>query len=343
MAEHKAPTDVTVVAYEEKSAFAAFVERHWVKAAIIAVMVTGFILWQQFKRGQEAAQIDESWNKLMAAVDEVGGGGFRGDPDALNSLSQELEGTIAGPWALFLRSQNLREEGAYDEAIATLIQLQSKYPEHSLVKDTYAYGESITPLSAVEHMSKVFESEKEWRGSQPHLFSNPEPPTDSPRVRIVTEQGDIVVAMYTDRAPLHSANFISHVEAGFYDGIAFHRLTAGQRIQAGDPESKNPESNPLTWGKGSSEEATESEDTGLSHFRGYLSADALPGGEGTSVNLFSITAGGAHPLDGRNVVFGKVIDGQGVVEDISSLPADQTTQIPLETIKIISMTVVPGA
>jgi cyclophilin family peptidyl-prolyl cis-trans isomerase len=342
MAEHKAPTDVTVVAYEEKSALVGFVEKHWIKAAVAAALLTAFILWQQYQRGQEAARVDESWNKLMAAVDETPNGGFIGDPAVLQTLSTELEGTIAGPWALFLRAQSLREEGSYDEAVAALLQLKKEYPEHPLVRDIYKYGDAVTPLSAVEHLSKVFEGEKEWRETQPGLFGNPEPPADAARVRIVTEHGDILLALYSDRAPLHSANFLAQVEAGVYDGLLFHRASMGDGLKTGDPATAEPESNRMTWGRGESEGFVEAEDSSLSHFGGFLSATPAAGGEGSSKSLITITANGNHALDTNHVVFGKVIEGIDVVVDIASHPVDQA-QTPLEPVKITSMAVIPGA
>ena len=56
------------------------------------------------------------------------------------------------------------------------------------------------------------------------------------KVRIATNKGDIVFTFYPDDAPQHSAAFIKLAEAGFYDGLKFHRVEPGFVIQGGDPE-----------------------------------------------------------------------------------------------------------
>jgi len=340
MAKHKAPTEVTVVAHQEQSAFAAFVERHWMKGAVIAIVITCAILYTQYQNTQEQAAVDESWNQLMTAIE---GTDLEGDADRLQALAEELSGTQAGPWALYLRAQSLREAEDFEGAVASLLELKSQYPDHPLVKDTYAYGESTTPLSAVEYLSKAFESERAWRAETPRLFANPEPPATAPRVKLTTDLGDVVIALYSDQAPLHAENFLKQVEAGFYDGLIFHRTQSGERIDTGDPTTKDPDSQPQTWGRQGSETGLESEDSGLSHFEGVLASLPQPGGEGASDGgLITITARNSLMLDGRNVVFGKVIEGLDVVKDIASQPTDQTTLAPQDPTKIISATGVAG-
>jgi len=340
MAEHKAPTEVTVVAHQEQSAFAAFVERHWMKGAVIAIAITGIILYTQYQNTQKRAEVDESWNKLMTAME---GADLEGDADRLQVLAEELSGTQAGPWALYLRAQSLRDAEDFEGAVATLLKLKDQYPDHPLVKDTFAYGESTTPLSAVEYLSKAFESERAWRAANPRLFANPEPPASAPRVKLTTDLGDVVIALYTDKAPLHAENFLKQVESGYYDGLLFHRTQAGERIDTGDPTTKDPESQPQTWGRQGAESTVESEDSGLSHFEGVLAGLPHPGGEGQSNGgLITITARNSLTLDGRNVVFGKVVEGLDVVQDIASQPTNQTSLSPLEPTRIVSATVVAG-
>ena len=50
-----------------------------------------------------------------------------------------------------------------------------------------------------------------------------------------TTKGTIVVALAEDDAPITTANFIELAEAGFYDGLTFHRYEPGFVIQGGDP------------------------------------------------------------------------------------------------------------
>lgn len=343
MADHKAPTEVTIASHEEKSGFAEFVDKHWMKGALVAILISGFILFAQWQRNQEAGAIDESWKRLMSAVEADNRGALAGDPDAIAAMEGELAGTIAGPWALYMKAQGLRKDGRYDEAVSALQKIKELYPDHPLVKDRTTYGESETPLSTVEHLSKAYNAEAKWKSEQPGLFGNPDPASGAPTVKIQTDYGDIVVALYEDRAPTHTANMIKLVNEGFYNGIKFHRTGFGQMIEAGDPQTKDDASDPMEWGKKGAENTLEVEETELSHFEGYLAALSLQGEEGSNGSLFGITAQAVHYLDGQNVVFGKVIEGMDVVQEIASLPLDETRQRPRDPVIIQSMTVVPGA
>ena len=53
-------------------------------------------------------------------------------------------------------------------------------------------------------------------------------------VSIATDNGEIVVKLYND-TPAHRDNFIKLAEAGFYDGLLFHRVIKDFMIQGGDP------------------------------------------------------------------------------------------------------------
>ena len=55
------------------------------------------------------------------------------------------------------------------------------------------------------------------------------------RVEMETEKGAMVLELDATAAPAAVANFLNLVEAGFYDGMPFHRVEAGFVIQAGDP------------------------------------------------------------------------------------------------------------
>ncbi len=342
MAQHKAPTEVTVVAGDEPSRLALFVEKHWVKGAAVALVIAALILFTQFQAEQEAEKVNQSWSRLMTAVEEDGMGRLVADPEVMAGIRAELEGTVAGPWSLYLEAQGLRDEGRYDEAIAALVQIPDRYPDHPLITETRTYGESITPLNAIERLNKVFTSEKEWREQRPELFGNPEPTASAPRVRFQTDAGDFVVALYSEKAPLHAENFLAQVNEGTYNGLTFHRAAFGQMIETGDPTTRDAESDPMAWGRQGVEGSVESEDTGLYHFGGALSANKVAGEEGSNASLIAILAQPAHFRDGNNVVFGTVVEGLDVVRDIAGRPNDPTGQRPVEPVTIQTASVVPG-
>lgn len=59
-----------------------------------------------------------------------------------------------------------------------------------------------------------------------------------PEIKFTTSLGNITVRLYAE-TPKHRDNFVKLVEAGYYDGVLFHRVIADFMIQAGDPDSKN--------------------------------------------------------------------------------------------------------
>lgn len=63
-----------------------------------------------------------------------------------------------------------------------------------------------------------------------------------PEIKFKTTAGNITVRLYAE-TPKHRDNFLKLVEAGYYDGVLFHRVIADFMIQAGDPESKNAKRN----------------------------------------------------------------------------------------------------
>lgn len=134
---------------------------------------------------------------------------------------------------------------------------------------------------------------------------------DLPQVMLKTNKGDITVELYENEAPQTVGNFISLVESGFYSRSLFHRVIDGFMAQAGGPkknnegdddpgyliydEHKNPDTRP--------------------HFTGVLSM-ANTGATNSGSSQFFITFGRTTFLDGRHTVFGRVIDGHGVVDRI---------------------------
>ncbi len=343
MAEHKAPTEVTVVAGDEPSHLALFVNRHWMKGALVALVIAAGILFSQYQAGEDAKVVNQSWSRLMSAVDEDGRGGFAPDAEAVAALQGELAGTSAGAWALYMEAQGQRQGGDYEAAIATLQEIKGSYPDHPLVKDRKTYGESQTPLNAIERLTKVFTSERDWHTSQPQLFANAELPANAPQVRFQTDHGDFVVGLYSDRAPLHVANFLEKVNEGYYEGLKFHRSAFGMMIETGDPTTRDAGSDPIRWGQTGSEDLVEEEETGLFHFAGVLTANAAPGAEGSDGGLIGLTAQAVHFRDGTNVVFGVVVEGLKVVEEIAQLAPDATGQRPAKPAIVESVTVIPGA
>lgn len=124
---------------------------------------------------------------------------------------------------------------------------------------------------------------------------------------IETNKGTIRLQLHDDRAPKTVANFEKLAGQGFYDGLKFHRVIPDFMIQAGCPRGDG------TGGPGYSFEDEFHRD--LNHDGpGVLSmANAGPDTNGSQ---FFITHVATPWLDGKHSVFGRVLEGQEVVDAI---------------------------
>ena len=139
-----------------------------------------------------------------------------------------------------------------------------------------------------------------------------------PKIQIQTERGNITIEMFEDDAPNTVANMISLIEKGYYDGLNFHRVIPDFMIQGGCPHGTG------TGGPGYDfdDECTPGR---LHDSAGVLSmANAGPGTNGSQ---FFITHGPTPHLDGKHTVFGKVTEGQEVVDEIKQGDVMQTVVV----------------
>ncbi len=128
---------------------------------------------------------------------------------------------------------------------------------------------------------------------------------DLPRVKIETTKGPIVVELFENEAPNTVANFITLVDAGFYDGTPFHRVIGGFMAQGGDPTGTG------TGGPGHVIPCECYEPDARKHFLGTLSM--AHAGKDTGGSQFFLTFRPTEHLDGRHTVFGRIIEGFDVL------------------------------
>ncbi len=132
-----------------------------------------------------------------------------------------------------------------------------------------------------------------------------------PRVRIKTSQGDIVVELFEDDAPNTVANFIELAEKKFYDGLAFHRVIKDFMIQGGCPK-----------GNGTGDPGYRFADECVGNPRKvvkYALAMANSGPDTNGSQFFIVTAKACPWLDGKHTVFGRVVEGKKVVDQIAKV------------------------
>ena len=136
---------------------------------------------------------------------------------------------------------------------------------------------------------------------------------------ITTQFGDIVIEFFEEEAPNHVKNFKKLATTGFYDGCTFHRVIPGFMIQGGDPNSKDDDrSNDGTGGPGYTIDAEFSK---IHHDRGILSmARAMdPNSAGSQ---FFVVVKDSRFLDNKYTVFGKVIEGMEIADEIVGVSCD---------------------
>jgi len=134
--------------------------------------------------------------------------------------------------------------------------------------------------------------------------------TEGSVAKIITRKGDIIIELFDKGAPITAGNFLLLAESGFYDGLVFHRVEPGFVVQGGDPTGTGAGGPGFTIPDEVSPE--------LKHDRGMLSMakTALPD---TGGSQFFICLGGPDALchlDMKHAVFGKVVKGMDVVDQI---------------------------
>lgn len=165
---------------------------------------------------------------------------------------------------------------------------------------------------------------------------------------IETNYGNFRIQFYPDDAPKTVENFITLANKKFYDGLTFHRVIRDFMIQGGDPEC-NPSAGSGqapsagsgrcgTGGPGYKFEDELNPDT-LSYKEGYKKGVVAMANAGPNTNgsqFFVMVAD--LPLPHLYTIFGKVIEGQEVVDKINLLPTD-AKDMPLKPVEIEKVTI----
>lgn len=173
------------------------------------------------------------------------------------------------------------------------------------------------------------------------VSSNSEPASttttsgENPIVTITMESGEIIkLELYPDMAPNTVNNFIDLVSSGYYDGLGFHRIVPGFMIQGGDPEGSGMGGPDYTIaGEFASNGFTQNT---LSHTEGVISM-ARSSDPDSAGSQFFICDGDASFLDGQYAAFGKVIEGQDVVNKIANEPAQNEMAVTPAIMKTVTV------
>ncbi|MEJ6400447.1 peptidylprolyl isomerase [Nicoliella lavandulae] len=182
---------------------------------------------------------------------------------------------------------------------------------------------------------------------------------NGPYATIITNKGNIKMQLFPKQAPNTVKNFTELAEANYYDHCTFHRVINDFMIQTGDPTGTGNGGESI-WHRPFEDEFSDQ----LYNIRGAVSmANAGPNTNGSQffiVQNHNVNAdmleqlkdanfpepivkayqeyGGTPWLDFRHTVFGQVIDGMDVVDEIAKSPVDDADsplkEIMIEKIKI---------
>jgi peptidyl-prolyl cis-trans isomerase B (cyclophilin B) len=125
-------------------------------------------------------------------------------------------------------------------------------------------------------------------------------------VLITMNDGSFLIEFFPEDAPNTVKNFLELVESGYYDGIIFHRVIPGFMIQAGDPNTIDPDSDRETWGQGGPGYQIREEFNTLQHDRGIISM-ARSQHVDSAGSQFFIMHEDDNRLDGKYTVFGRLV------------------------------------
>jgi cyclophilin family peptidyl-prolyl cis-trans isomerase len=143
------------------------------------------------------------------------------------------------------------------------------------------------------------------------LASPPASPSgDGTTATITTDLGTVTIALYTNSAPVAAQNFINLAQAGFYNGLDFHRIVPGFMIQGGDPNGD---------GSGGPPYKIPDEPVVGSYTRGTV-AMARTSAPNSGGSQFFIMVADDPNLPAQYDIFGTVTSGMDVVDQVVNMP-----------------------
>ncbi|KAF2771556.1 cyclophilin-like protein [Teratosphaeria nubilosa] len=147
-------------------------------------------------------------------------------------------------------------------------------------------------------------------------------------VTLVTTHGDIKVELFCQATPRTAYNFLALCASGAYDGSPMHRLIPNFMIQGGSPASGSTKDSTSIYGDPFEDEI---KPTLKHHGRGILSMANK--GPTTNGSQFFLTFAAAPHLDGKNTVFGRVLEGWDTLDKMEEVPVDKKNR-PQQSIRI---------
>ena len=156
-----------------------------------------------------------------------------------------------------------------------------------------------------------------------------------------TDKGTIVLGFRPDKALNHVRNFMDLAQKGFYDGLAFHRVIRNFMVQGGCPHTR--EGVPGSPGTGSPGYTVDAEFNDLPNKCGALAMARGQGDNTAGSQFFLVHAEHAEHLDGHYTVFGAIVEGRDVLDELAAVEVEFGSggerSLPVQRVGIIRIVV----
>lgn len=245
--------------------------------------------------------------QAIAAGDADASDGFKQLVDSANMLINQMRTTGL---------EELKNDPANKEVLRTLMGIMVNDAAFSRDKEVLQLGDELIKLGIDPRYFEVAAQTERLNIGAREIFEEliirqaEAAKDDLPRARLVTTKGDIVLELFEDQAPNTVANFVNLIESGFYDGLSFHRVIEDFMAQSGDPKGDG------SGGPGYTIACECYSPEARRHFTGSLSmAKAMARDTGGS--QFFITFKRTDRLDGQHTVFGRVLSGWDVLDNLA--------------------------
>jgi peptidyl-prolyl cis-trans isomerase B (cyclophilin B) len=147
---------------------------------------------------------------------------------------------------------------------------------------------------------------------------------------VETDLGSFVIRLLPELAPAHVEHFVETAKRGGFDGTTFHRIIPGGIIQGGDPLTKDP-ANEARYGTGGLG-LLKAEFSNRPFVRGTVAAARRPSSADSGGSQFFVCIREQPSLLGQYTIFGEVVSGMEVVDQISMTPVAEDK--PLERVEM---------
>ena len=261
---------------------------------------------------------------------------------ALAQARARSEASLAGTGELSpISAASLEKIGAYIAMQSGLQQLGFEAGEADLIQKGFVKGAGdSTPDSSLEAKMPAFQEFIQTRIQKAQATAQEQAMADFEEVVaewsekenfnviLETTQGNIEIELMPGIAPLAVANFVGHINSGYYNDLTFHRVIEGFMIQGGDPLG-NGTGGESVWGKNFPDEFSPE-----ARFDTEGLVAMANSGPMTNGSQFFITTSKPEWLNDKHTIFGKVVKGYDKVKKIEGVEKSLGDK-PVEDQKIV--------